>query len=220
VGSAKKIPSSIKQLLEIKQELFEKVANDAYELYKEGRFKMLFFGPFFTLKIAREDVDLLAKKHKLSLNQINDVFYAFVHCVHYLLSNEVDQILNMLPANSAKAFQDRMTVISQIVDKDDTIKNSFYLYNLSKIPFFAEIEWEADFKVFHSPQEYLAKLPHVSVGRVRIDLENPVKMPPESIGFVFEISLKDVENMIKSLEDLRKALENLETATIVQQKGE
>lgn len=218
--TGKKTPNSIKDLIEIKQELFEKFVSDAHNLYKEGRLKMLLIGPAFNMKITREDEDWLAEKYKVSLREIDNLFYAFLRCIHFVLSNEVEEIVRMLPATSAEAFRNRIQVVSEVLEKDDTIKNSFYLYNLSKIPFFADIRWEADFKVFHSPQEYLAKLPCVSVGRIRIDLEDPAKMPPESIAFTFEISLRDVENMIKSLEDLRKALRNLENAKVVQEKGE
>ena len=217
---SKEIPDGIKNLLEIEQGLFEKLSKDAYELYKKGLFKMLFAGSAFTLTIPNREEQLLAEKYKVSVEQINDFFYSFLYCIHFLLSDEVDEFSKLLPATSAKVFREKMKVVSEIVEKDSALRNSFHLYNSSKIPFFSDISWEAGIKVFYSSQEHVATPPQVPAGRIKIALEEPVRTPPKSLAFTFEISLKDVESMIAALEDLRKALKNLEDAKIVQQKAE
>jgi hypothetical protein len=218
--SKEKVPTALKDILEIRQDLFERMASDAYEMYKKGRFRMVFYGPVFHMAIPKEDEEILVEKYKVSNKQLAKFLRSYLFCIHHVLTNEVNVVSEMLSENDAKNFRKKINVVTGIIEKDSTIRNSYYIYSLSKIPFFSGVNWEAEIKVFYSPQEYLTKPPKLPVGRIQIQVEDPAKMPPESTAIEFEIGLKDVENMIKSLEDLRKALSNLENAKIVHGKAE
>ena len=217
--STKEMPKGVKILLEIRQELFGKIVHDLSEMYTKGRFSMAFVGSAFRSSFSKEEEDILLQKYKLSRSKLYEIIYAFIYCVHWVLSNEVEEVSKKLSATDAQEFQKRIKLVSEVIEKDTSIKNSYYVYNLSKSPFFSKMEWEAGIKVFHSPQEYIKEPPRVPAGRVKIELDDPKTVPPETLSFAFEISLRDVENMIKSLEDFRKALVNLENVEIVPRKA-
>jgi hypothetical protein len=218
LGSTKAIPENIKTLLGIERNHFEKLVDDAFEMYRKGRFKMMFRGSAYAMSISDRDLELLVEKYKKSIQKVDEGLYSILLCIHFILFDEVNEMSSMLSESAAKELRERIKIVSELLDKDSSIKSSFYTYSLSKIPFFADLSWEAEIKVFNSPHDYLENPPETVSGRIEIGVLNPIKKLPEPSSFVFEISLKDVQNMINSLENLRKALENLENAKVVQKK--
>lgn len=213
--SKKRLSETMKTLLQTKQEVFEKLVLDFHELYKLGRFTMVFVGPGASAGISEEDERVLIKKYDLSKRKLSDIITSILSCVHFVLFDEVEAVSSRLEKKDSENFKKKASFISQIVERDPAIKNSFYAYSSSKIPFYAGMDWEAEIKVFHSPHDYLAKLPTLPIGRIQIHTLSSKEYPPKGDSVEFEITLKDVENLIRYLGDLRKALENLTTAKVI-----
>jgi len=210
--------TDLKILLGMKQETFQNVMTDVHELYRQGRINFFLIGARGNVVTDEECAKLLAEKYKLPREELYDIEMAILACIHFVLYDEVESVAKSLSEKEAKSFNDKIGFIAQIMKKDDTIRKTFLLRNLSKMAFFRAIEWEAEMKVFSSPNQFLEKIPVLPVGRVRIHLYERRDYPPNTKTIEFEISLKDVENVIKYLEDLRKALKNLETVEIVPKK--
>ena len=62
MASNEKLPTNLKILLEMKNELFEKLVADIQEMYRNGRFKMTFIESAFNMSLPNEDQELLMKK--------------------------------------------------------------------------------------------------------------------------------------------------------------
>ena len=142
-----------------------------------------------------------------------------MNCVHNVLFDEVEEVSQVLSDANRKELKDKVKVVSEMLNNNPNIRNTFYIANSTKLPVYNSINWEAEMKVFHSPHESLKEIPMIPAGRISVELWNPNSSPPEPIVTVFDIGLKDVENMIKSLDDFRKALVNLESLELVNKKA-
>ena len=207
------------RILEMKQEDYEKIFMDIYRLYEKGRLRVLFSGPYFRAVSLEEDEKLLMKKHNQSRKEIHEIIRATLLMIHFVFSEEEEEMLVALPKKAVGSFKKKTAFVSRILKRDPTLWNTYFTYSLSKGNFFAGIDWEAEIKVFHSPHEYLVKPPALPVGRIRIALLNNNEDPPKEDAVQFEISSKDLATMLSCLGDLRKALENLEAMKIVPKEG-
>jgi hypothetical protein len=219
ISKKKEIPSNLRRLLEMKQETFEKFVADFHEFYKQGRINFRVIGASGNVDSQLETMKLLAEKYKLSESRVHRIEVAILACIHFLLYDEVDRISKLLPDDVVKNFTDKIECVAQMMQKDDTIRNSFLMRCMSKMSFYGEVEWEAEMKIFSSPNQFLPKVPIVPVGRVRLITLDPTTYPPRRRANQFEMSLKDVENMIRDLGDLQRALKNLETVEVVPKKA-
>jgi hypothetical protein len=215
MSSKKEYPSAIKTILEIKQEVFEKVVSDMGELYKKGRFLMFFVGPGTSATSFNEDEKVLMKKYSFSKRELRRIISAMLACIHYNLFDEIELISGDLTKKDAGNFKKKASFVSGIMANNPEIEKSFHTYSLSKINFFAGIDWETEIKVFHSPHEYFTKPPTLPVGRIRIHSLDNSEFPPKEEAFQFEITSKDLKTLINYLEDMHRALQNLETARVV-----
>ena len=218
MSSSQKLSTNIRNFIETKKDILEELTSDFSELYRLDRFNITSIGSAFNIRLSNEDEEILFKKYNLHRDQFNKKVIAFVNTVHHLLVREVEEVSKLLSAEELEKYKERVKIVSKFVDSNPSIKNSYITYNLSKIPFFSDIDWEAELKVFDSSSLLIVEKATAPVGRIKIELGETIENPPKTTAFTFEISSKELDYMIKSLEAMKNALSSLNDTKIVSKK--
>ena len=204
--------------------MFKSLVHSFSELYANGVVRVYLSGPRVSMDIPEPNIRLLMKKFNVDRMKLRDYGEAFAFCVHYNVRKEDTELCEFLKENkdveTAEKLREKMDFVKRLLEKHPNLRQGYLSYTFSKLYNFLDVEWEADFKVFHSPSEFLRteETPLVfPSSRLRFILSSPAIVPvePETKSVEFEISNKDLDFLIRSLQEAREAMRNLEKKELV-----
>jgi len=220
---AEEIPKSLLDMATLDMNAFKSVVSEILNLYENGSIRMIFAGGASGAKIAKTNISIIVKKYNIDRTTVRRAVTAFLRCVHMVLTNEHEDALEMAKkakdVRTAEGFREKIEFIEDMVDKHPSIRQGFLAYTTGQATHFVDLEWAAEMKVYHSPSLHVVE-PHpaLSIGRIKLSAGSVAIHEEEKVTTLdFEITLQDLNSMIRSLQDLKEALTNLEKKKLVEE---
>lgn len=199
-------------------ETFKLLSEDLIDAYDKGYLRIVLAGPRISAYLPSDIEKMLMEKHRIDEETFRSMIMGLLFCLHYVLRNEESEVLELLKRKNeklVKKMEEKIVFTKNLLVKHPEIEQSFYTYTSSISNIFEDLEWEVSLKFARSlPLE--KSFPPFPVAKVRLTLRKAMLAPRETKSkcVEFDISLKDIDNMIKSLKELKEALISLQTKKI------
>lgn len=221
MSSETKQISRDKEIANLDFEIFKSLSEDLFDAYDKGYLTLTLAGPRISARLPDTIEETLRKKHKIDEKTFGSMAKGFFFCIHYILNKEDSKILKRLKESkheeAAKKLEEKFDFIRKNMAKYPQLEQGFFTYTSSISNIFEELEWEVSLKYAQSSVlEEKSFLP-LAIARIRITVSTTASVPEElrTKTLEFDISAKDVDNIIQSLKNLKEALTSLQTKKLV-----
>lgn len=200
--------------------VFTGLVSDLMGLYETSKMRIVLAGSGSKPEIDDIDAKLIRKKRGIGEGAFTEIVGSIVLCMHFVIAQEVSDVSKLLEKakdkKTANKFLEKAKIIEKVVEAHPTIRMGHNAYTLTRTGFFDDITWVAELKVFHSSSQIIPE-PHpaIPVGRVGLSIAKCEDKEIKTESREFEISLMDLQYMIKSLQDLQQAMYNLDKRKLV-----
>jgi hypothetical protein len=204
---------------------FKAIALDLFGLYEKNILRLVLAGSRVGAALIRSQREIMARKHKLSIKEIDKISTYVFFSIHFVVSKEIGRVIDRVKEQdrqTVKRLQQKLDFVEGLLEKYPEVRQGYLAYTFSNLNYFEEVKWEANMKSFRSPSSVLERedqpLVYPSANLwflLGSNLGLGAAGEKQRISFNFEIGLKDVDALIQSLRDLREAIVNLQKRKLV-----